>query len=558
MNPVEFAHTRLEHPEWIGASVSIIALTTLCVAMARLLARRRIRRVMGSGSERYGPTRSSDAALVIALIAICVALLGPNIGERTISIPDGGTDVVFLVDVSRSMDATDIPPTRLDQARRTLEEAIGRMGRGDRAALAIFAGRGLLLTPLTPDRNALLDLLADVGTGFIEPASSNIAAGIDSALAAFEAGSDRPRVIVVVSDGEDSRRSRASGATAATRQNARVVTVALGTEIGGHIPDSNGVLRDRKGNSVRTRRDADRLAELASVTGGQSFLGDEWGRVDFDLLAEAVGRDVASGEESAELRVGAVRVFPFAALAFAILLVEGFPWGGVRRNRRIASGIAVAMALLVAEGLLPTSAANGEDSETIPSSATIRRLEEIVRDSPEDARSRIDLGVAYLAIGSPAEAARAFLAASVHARDGNVASTAYFDLGVAALELGDPARARDAFFDALVLDPSDDSARFNLEWTLTILRKASAESTAPPGGSNESSRPETRAAPESGATKSAMNPTKVPDGAEWTLRLTAEERRQWLARVSDDSRQWLNATANEDGSRRDVARDPAW
>jgi Ca-activated chloride channel family protein len=323
---------------------------------------------------------------------------------------------------------------------------------------------------LTPDRNALIELLAEIGPGLIEPASSNTGAGIGAALGAFEVVGDRPRVIVLASDGEDSRRSGDLGAAEAARRNTRVVALALGTEAGSHIPQAGGFLRDREDRPVVTRRNTWALERLTATTDGRLFLGDEWGQFDFDLAAAAMRRESAGGGESIERRVPATRVVPFAGLAFAILLVEGLPRGG-RRRRTIMAGLVWAMALWVVGGPPTAGQARDEVPSTTPSAARIQALERTVRDSPEDARARIDLGIAYFRIGSGADAAREFLAASLHARDAEVAATAHFDLGVVALGENDLPRASDAFFDALVLNPEDETARFNLEWALELQRK---------------------------------------------------------------------------------------
>jgi tetratricopeptide (TPR) repeat protein len=188
----------------------------------------------------------------------------------------------------------------------------------------------------------------------------------------------------------------------------------------------------------------------------------------------------------------------------------------------------------------------------------VQELERAVSESPEDARARINLGIAYFQIGSGADAAREFLAASLHARDAEVAATAHFDLGVVALRENDLPRASDAFFDALVLNPEDEGARFNLEWTLELQRKEGAEETTALGESNESSPPAGESAAAGDASESAPNPddatgTPVPNPG-----LTAAERQRWLDRVTGDPRQWLRSIAGDARNPATADRDPAW
>jgi len=120
---------------------------------------------------------------------------------------------------------------------------------------------------LTPDRGALLELLGGLDTRLIEPADSDLADGVRAALAAFEAGGQRPRVVFVASDGESPRRRRDLGAAAAARHEVRVITAALGSEAGSQIPDGGRPLRDRGGAVVVSRRDSGRLSRLSAETG---------------------------------------------------------------------------------------------------------------------------------------------------------------------------------------------------------------------------------------------------------------------------------------------------
>jgi Ca-activated chloride channel family protein len=556
----------LAHPEWLGGLAWIGAACALALWTARLLARRRRLRLLGGRAPALAPILRSDAALLTALVAIGVALVGPRIGERALLVPSTGVDVVFLVDLSRSMDARDVPPSRLDRARRAVEEILARLAPRDRAALAAFAGHGLLLTPLTPDRNALVDLLAGLDTQIIQPATSHLGEGVRAALEAFEAGSRRPRVVFVASDGEDPDRRSDLGAADAARRRVRVITAALGSEIGSHVPDGARPLRTRGGATVVSRRRADRLARLAAGTDGESFVGDEWGRIDFDRAAAAIRRDAAAAEgEPVERRVRAVRVAPFATLAFVLLLVEGLP--RPRRARWHARGAVLVCAALGAAllggAVLLAGAARGADPDGARGSGLLGALEARVRMARSDARSHLDLGLARLERGRSEAAARAFLAAAVYAREAEVAAVAYYDLGVAALLQGDFEAARDAFFDALAFDPSDRAARFNLEWTLQALRRRPPAPMATPEEAEigEQEEADARPTPPDDAPREAPQEPRAEVRASEALEpppLTAEQRRRWLERAADDPRQWLRAAARgrEDARRRPAG--PAW
>ncbi len=537
---------RFAHPEWLLPLLLACLATGVALLLAQRWARRRRRILLGPGGSRAGAARA-DAALLVALFCIALALLGPRLGDRRVWLPASGVDVVFLVDVSRSMDARDVPPSRLDRARRAAEELLARLEPQDRAALAAFAGRGVLLAPLTPDREALAELISALDTELIRPRGSDLGHGLRAALSAFEMASERPRVIVVLSDGEDPEQRRDLGATDALRAEARVIAAALGSDAGATILD-HGVALQFGGTTVITRRRAERLGRLTDATGGELFRADAWGELDFDAAAAALRRDAGAVPGArVERRVQAVRVLPFAALAFALLLLEWLP----RPRARAAGALTALPALLF---LVAAAPPQGRDADP---------LEARLRTSPRDARLLVELGLARLERGEREAAGRAFLEAAIYAREPQTASLAYYDLGVTALERADLEAARDAFFDALALDPGDRRARFNLEWTLQAL---TVRPPPPPSPGREPRDDATEGALESERDArreraAADEPARADPRPDAAPPLSDEQRRRWLDRVEDDPVRSLRAAAGGGGSGRSGARRPgrpAW
>ena len=321
MTPLLFAH-----PDWLVWCAGAIAGTGAALVFVFFQSRRRARLLLGS-AESAGTLRAlSDAALFAGLLLVALALLGPRFGHRTVLVSTAGVDTVVLLDVSRSMRAVDVPPNRLDRARWIARELLERLAPSDRVALAVYAGRGVVLTPLSPDAAALVALLPAIDTNLITPGGSNLRSGVEEALEAFDSASERPRVLVVLSDGEARGRSGDAGAASAVRANVRVVSVALGSEIGSTIPDGGAPLLDETQHVVVTRRRRAPLEKLASSTDGRLFVADEWGAVDLEALTREVRRGVtaATGENEGwlEERRTVPLVLPFAALAFGLLWLE--------------------------------------------------------------------------------------------------------------------------------------------------------------------------------------------------------------------------------------------
>ncbi len=440
---------------------------------------------MGAGALGSGATR--DAALCGGLLAIVLALLGPQLGTRTVAVPADGIDVVVLIDVSHSMDAADTPPSRLARAREAARGVLLGLAAGDRAALAVFAGRGALLTPLTHDAAALVEMLPALDSDWMSDRGSRFWSGVDAALAAFEPGSLRPRVVLTLGDGERAQLFPDTLLETLAREQVRVVAGAIGSEAGTALMGPAGPLRDWNGETVVTRRETRGFERLAAASGGAVLLADEWGALDATALLAAARRGLRPGPGGTILReLPATHSAAPAALAFALLLAELLAGEARWRPRPLRAAVA-AFALLALGASTPE----------------LEALEARVAQDPEDAQALIALGVARAEAGAPEEAARALAAAVVRAHEPEQIALASYDLGVALLALRDFAGARDAFFDALAYAPGDRQAKFDLEWALRAL-----ESQTPPPPP-EAKRPSDEPKPEPEARSEEPKPDEA-------------------------------------------------
>ena len=528
----------LAHAGWAAPLLVAWGVLALGVAGAGWRARRRLA-LLGAHAASAGGVR--DLALCTALLAIGVALLGPQFGTRSVAVPADGIDLVVLLDVSRSMDATDAAPSRLARAREAARGVLRGLAPGDRAAIAVFAGRGALLTPLTYDAGALVELLPALDSEWMSDRGSRFAAGVEAALTAFEPGSPRPRVVLALGDGERAQLAAPALLETLRREQVRVVAGAIGSEAGTVLMGPAGPARDWNGETVVTRRETRGFERFAEASGGSVLVADEWGALDAGALLGAARHGLRPGPGGTLLReLPAVHNVAPAALAFLLLLLEL-----VAGDRH---GLGASLRLRV-RGLPRTAAVAGALLALGAGTPDLEALEAQVARAPEDARALVALGVARAEAGDPEEGARALAAAVVRARLPADAALASYDLGVALLELGDLAGARDAFFDALAFDPGDQQAKFNLEWALRALERA-AQSTPP-----EAPHPPDEAAPEPKAAvepkqeaeappKPLPSPERAPDAAQregeggaeaeaTPAPLTPEEVARWLESVRD-------------------------
>jgi Ca-activated chloride channel family protein len=219
----------------------------------------------------YRPRRIllSSACLAVAVLGTSLALARPRWGSDEEKVERRGVDVVFLVDSSLSMAATDVQPSRLYVAK-TLVRRMAQAMPGNRVGLVEAEATGMVLTPLTLD-GAVIDLLLDtIEPGSLPAPGTELAPGIETALRLFGEGSEKHRVLVVLSDGEDHGGGLESWITRLKDEGVTVHAFGIGTPEGSvvPIPGTRDFKRDENGALVITRLHEDVLESLTRATGG--------------------------------------------------------------------------------------------------------------------------------------------------------------------------------------------------------------------------------------------------------------------------------------------------
>jgi Ca-activated chloride channel homolog len=219
----------------------------------------------------YSPARlrASIAFLALAVLGTSLALARPRWGAGRQEVERKGVDVVYLVDSSLSMSARDVPPSRLYVAK-SLVRRMARAMPGNRIGLVQAEGTGMALAPLTLD-GGVIDLLLDtIEPGSLPAPGTELATGLEASLRLFGPGSEKHRVLVILSDGED-HGGGLEAATARLREEGVVVhAFGIGTPAGTTLPlpGNAGLKRDAEGNVVVSRLHEDVLEGMARATGG--------------------------------------------------------------------------------------------------------------------------------------------------------------------------------------------------------------------------------------------------------------------------------------------------
>ncbi|MFC7668532.1 hypothetical protein ACFQT0_14995 [Hymenobacter humi] len=256
--------------------MGLAAALALLLLLAHLRRSSRLGRALGSRARHRG---WKLALRVLAGAALLAAALGPALGVSQQPVRTAGKDVWLLVDVSRSMDAPDVAPTRLLRAQAELQQAGGTIsGRPARAGGVRRRRRGAM--PLTYDQEAVQVFISTLRTSLLPSGPTTLRAPLELVLSrlapspvAAPAGTaplPRATTLVVVSDGEDFGENLEPVMQALGRTGARVYTVGVGTKEGTKIPKAGGgFVKDARGQLVESRLQEGPLLQLSAQTGGQ-------------------------------------------------------------------------------------------------------------------------------------------------------------------------------------------------------------------------------------------------------------------------------------------------
>lgn len=267
----------------------------------------------------------------VAAASLVLALAEPRWGEVSVEDERRGLDLVFLMDVSNSMIAQDIPPSRLVRTREIARSLADRLGTAYKAVVA-FKGAATVVVPITEDPVAFELAIGNLSGALITSAGTDVGRGINAALDAFPDGSPRHQAIVLFSDGDSLSDMEAETLDRLRTSDVPVFAIASGTANGATIPTADGdVLRDAEGRPVIARLDAAALERLVGVSGGRLYRIDEPG------LAQQVSEDLQRLSGGAvdvifrETSVNRYHLFVLAAVlaVMAITAVQHIRWRNV-------------------------------------------------------------------------------------------------------------------------------------------------------------------------------------------------------------------------------------
>lgn len=317
---------------YLLALIPIMVLGFLLVQLWKKRAQRRF--AQGPMLKRLAPDRSnfkSGLKLIVFLTGLALLILGlvnPKMGTKMETVKREGVDIVFALDVSKSMLAEDIAPNRLEKAKRIVSEVIGQLA-SDRIGIIAYAGQAYPQLPITTDYGAAKMFLHGMNTDMLSSQGTAIDAAIDLASTYFDDSQQTNRVLFIVSDGEDHSENATVGAVeAAVEQGIRIFTIGVGSEKGAPIPlKRRGVVeslkRDNQGEVVITRMDREKLTAIADNGNGRYIDGSNTGEA-VGTIKELLDRMDRAEYESQQFAEYQDQFQWFLAAGFLLLFLDIF------------------------------------------------------------------------------------------------------------------------------------------------------------------------------------------------------------------------------------------
>ena len=290
---------RLENPEYLY----LLLIIPLLIILFLYTRYQRKRKLLKYGDislvEKLNPETSKYKSsvkfslLLITLLLFIIGIANPQIGSKMIEVKREGVDVVIAIDVSNSMMSDDIKPDRLSRAKQLVSKLIDKL-QNDRIGIVVFAGDAFKQLPLTTDYSAAKLILSTIDNNAIPLQGTAIGKAISLGIESFPQDDKKPRVMIIITDGENHEDDAIGMASDAAKSNIIVHTIGMGTIKGGPIPvygasGRNDYMRDNEGAIIITKLDATMLQQIASAGNG-TFIRSAESDPDLSTLLEKISK----------------------------------------------------------------------------------------------------------------------------------------------------------------------------------------------------------------------------------------------------------------------------
>ena len=263
----------------------------------------------------------------VALVLLVIAVARPRYGTKKETMLTKGVEVVVALDISNSMMAEDITPSRLDKAKRLISRMMTQAS-GNKFALIVYAGDAFVQMPITDDQVSANMFLNQITPSLIKRQGTNVGEAIDLACRSFSDNEKIGKAIVVITDGENHEGGAEEAARRASELGIKVYVMGIGTAKGGRIPagKSGEFLRDREGNIVVTKLNEAMAQSIAAAGNGTYIRVDNTNSAQefIENELDTLTKDEVKTEVFTKFKeqYGAIALIAFLLLVTDILVVD--------------------------------------------------------------------------------------------------------------------------------------------------------------------------------------------------------------------------------------------
>ena len=266
--------------------------------------------------------------ILLGLSMLILGLVNPKIGTKVEKVKREGIDIVFAIDVSKSMLCEDIAPNRLEKSKQVVSQIINNLG-SDRIGIIAYAGSAFPVLPITTDYNVAKMFLQSMSPDMVSSQGSNLDEAIKLSGKYFEGSPNTSKLMIMISDGEDHSEGAESTATEAKKIGMKIITIGVGTTAGGPIPNKkNGVIesfhRDKStGEVVVTKLRPEALEAIAKAAKGGYINGNNTKEA-VSFIKKSLNNIQKTEFEATEVANFQAQFQWFLGIGFFLLLLDVF------------------------------------------------------------------------------------------------------------------------------------------------------------------------------------------------------------------------------------------
>ncbi len=482
---------RLAHSEYLNLLWLLIPATALFLLY--LFLRRRAYKRLGNKFlirtifSRYtqGKAITRFCLFSLSYVFLCIALANPQTGSRMEKVKREGIDVAVAMDISRSMNAQDLKPSRIDRTRQFTSRLIDELA-SDKVSLVVFAGHAYVQMPLTLDHAAAKLFLSTISTELAPTQGTAIGEAIEEAKSSFRGDKKGSRVIIILTDGEDHEGNVLDVAEKAAQEGITIYTIGVGTPDGSPIPlyaqnGMSGFLKDNRGEVVISKLNDLSLQKIASAGGGKYFRLTENTAV-LEELSSDLAKLKKSGSEEQLYSDYDDQFQIFLALAILILLIDSLIierksyWLSKLGLFRERNAVPLLLIMIAICGAATSASAQSNRS----SRAALRKGNQLYKDNkfpesdpsfakaraedPKSWQSWLGTGDAQYRQKKYVDAQKSFESGASITADKDALAKLYHNIGNTLLEQKKYDEAIEAYKKSLKANADDDNTRYNLSY----------------------------------------------------------------------------------------------